>query len=848
MYLDYILLALGGVMLLAALVLAVLLFRSRKKSLEYRRVLHEETERIDVVETMRRTHGDRSSFSTGPRSRTAEATELLSDPPRAVPPDTPGAKKESNTFPIFRGMEEPSVLSGEHGGQDGGDLDLSPLEGKYELRYEIHGGGMSRIFLARHVKLGSDWIVKFVDGRHAELANEADVLKKLNHISLPQIIDIFPSEQGTFLVERYIEGCNLEQVLQEEEMMKKGIKEGLIYRWGIELAQVLNYLHSLDAAIIHCDLKPSNVMVTYDNHLALIDFGISKRQGIDAQAQGLTYRYAAPEQFQGRLSKSDMARQRFGELPEEHESWKIDARTDIYSTGVILFELAAGELPTAANQSILFEKASAGLAAVIAKCLEVDPARRYQSARELANALEALSGKQVSMARSLVMRRVASVCCGVLLAAGLGSTASGFYINQNETQAVVVMLPGEAVVTEQQGIELLLQKWTPNGKTVELQPSQVEWTYSDGSVARLEGNRLVGMNVGETTLLGRYRNKEVSLHVTVTEPPAEMTPVSLRYPEGGAPSVSVYAGSGERDFVDGALAECSFVSPERLWAEGGRLCVSDSGTVRILEDGQVSSLALEPSYLTADQVLSRDGALYVRTGPWESDEGSYYGIIRIADGGAEFLFYTDAAWSVIHDMAFSSDGTLWFLWENMGTGETGLYFLDPATQEATWVMSLPDGAGAMAFDSADNLYIAVPEAGLIVRIGRGEESWSYFAGVEGERGFIDGPAPRFYRPSALVADGDSPYSQAGGGDALYVLDFDTVRRITIDDSGTIFAETLAGIPVADTNPAVVLGTGAESVFPASELASLAVDGEGRLLLTDPKNSVIYQIDHWSISG
>ena len=66
-------------MLLAALVLAVLLFRSRKKSLEYRRVLHEETERIDVVETMRRTHGDRSSFSTGPRSRTAEATELLSD-------------------------------------------------------------------------------------------------------------------------------------------------------------------------------------------------------------------------------------------------------------------------------------------------------------------------------------------------------------------------------------------------------------------------------------------------------------------------------------------------------------------------------------------------------------------------------------------------------------------------------------------------------------------------------------------------------------------------------------------------------------------------------------------------
>lgn len=70
----------------------------------------------------------------------------------------------------------------------GDGLDLSPLDKKYEFQREIYRGGMSRIFLIRHKKLGNEWIVKFVDGQHAELANEAEVLKKLNHISLPQSI------------------------------------------------------------------------------------------------------------------------------------------------------------------------------------------------------------------------------------------------------------------------------------------------------------------------------------------------------------------------------------------------------------------------------------------------------------------------------------------------------------------------------------------------------------------------------------------------------------------------------------------------------------------------------------
>lgn len=815
MYWDHILLTVGSVLLLAVFLLSAILFRSRRRSQEYRRTLRDETEKIDMMETMRRTCGTGASQRARYPPETGRQTEEL--PSAALSDQT---EKLEDTASL---MPRQAAGYSETAGCIGQDLDLSPLNGKYELLRELSGGGMSRIFLARHMKLGSEWIVKFVDGKHAELANEADVLKKMNHINLPQIIDIFQSYQGTFLVERYIEGYTLEEVLRQN----KQIKEGLVCQWGTELSQVLNYLHNLDTAIIHCDLKPSNIMVTYDNRLVLIDFGISKRQGVDERSLGLTYRYAAPEQFQGDLSASEAAVRRFGRLPAEQRDWRIDARTDLYSVGVILFELVTGSAPVQENRREIFDCASSGLAAVISRCLEIDPADRYQSARELTLALEDLNMRRISMARSLVRRRVASVCCGLMLVAGLSATASGAYLNRVETQAVVVMEPSEAVVTQQQGVQLLIQKKMPGGKIVTLEPSQIQWTYGDSSIARLEGNRLIGLNTGETTVSGQYRNKSISLHVTVAEPVEELVDISLRYPERTA--VSLYAGNGEREFVDGPLETCSFVSPESITGSAGRLCISDSGMIRLLEDGAVTTIYWEPDYLTADKIIEWNGTLYILTGVWEDDDGSYYGFIRMADGRAEVLFYTEAEWSRIQDFSFTSDGSLWFIWENVGMGTTELHMLDPLTLEENWVMDLPAGTRALAVDARDNLYFSVPDDGVILKAGKGEDSWTYFAGVVGERNFIDGTVANFYRPTSLAVKEDS----------LYVLDFDTVRRIPI--SGVEPTETIAGIPIADTSPDVQLGAGCSSVLPASELASLAVDGEGRLLLGDPKNSVIYVI-------
>ena len=274
----------------------------------------------------------------------------------------------------------------------------------------------------------------------------------------------------------------------------------------------------------------------------------------------------------------------------------------------------------------------------------------------------------------------------------------------------------------------------------------------------------------------------------------------------------------------------SFVSPESISAGEGCVYLSDAGVIRLLQDGESGTLPLEPGYLTADIVRPWKESLYILTGPWEAEDGSWYGFLRVGGGEAEVIYYTEAAYSTITDFVFSSDGTMWFIQQNMFLRTTSLNRLDTDSGEQTWVADLPEAARCLTVDDADNLYISVPDQGVILRVGAGENTWTYFAGLEGQRNFIDGAIPNFYRPTALAA----------GKGALYVLDFDTVRKITIEGTGALFTETLAGMPTADTNPEVTLGSGGETVFPASERAALVLDGE-RLLMSDPKNSVVYEL-------
>ncbi len=241
-------------------------------------------------------------------------------------------------------------------------------------------GGMGKVYLCRNIKLGNLWAVKVLhkrDGKNKALSTaEEDILKKLNHIHLPRIVDVFEDKEGTYIVESYIEGVSLDKKLKAEE----SFEEKQVVKWSKQLADVLNYLHGMKPhPIIYGDMKPSNVMITPDDKAVLIDFGVSMefKGEVNKQASkstvAVTAKFAAPEQF----------------------NCYADVRTDIYGLGIMMFYLLSGKLPIegmSVKQQLTH--ISKGLIEILEKCLHKEMDKRYQTMEELIKVLNSLESKR----------------------------------------------------------------------------------------------------------------------------------------------------------------------------------------------------------------------------------------------------------------------------------------------------------------------------------------------------------------------------------------------------------------------------------------------------------------------
>jgi hypothetical protein len=143
-------------------------------------------------------------------------------------------------------------------------FESSNLGERYEIEKELRGGGMSRVFLAENKETENKWVVKFIPTLLGSLSGEAEILKKLNHTGLPKIIDIESISEGVFLVENFVEGVTLSEILKNGQV----IGQSLILDWAKKLAEVLIYLHGMTPnPIYHLDLKPSNIMIKHDNRI-----------------------------------------------------------------------------------------------------------------------------------------------------------------------------------------------------------------------------------------------------------------------------------------------------------------------------------------------------------------------------------------------------------------------------------------------------------------------------------------------------------------------------------------------------------------------------------------------------
>lgn len=814
MYTDTILFIVGGVCALIAISLGIYIIISTRQSRSYQAILQQETEIFDAL-TIAATFTANTRVSVPSLNATESLSNIETTP-------------EDRTSLILD--YDRTEFSSEQ--TDGGvtDFDDSALEGRYKIISEIHGGGMSRIFLAESVKLGNHWIVKFISNQTGQLANEENILKLLNHISLPKIIDIFHDDKGIYIIESYIEGISLDKVMESGQK----INQVITLDWAEQLAQVLNYLHKMEPhPIYHYDLKPSNIMVTHDNRLVLIDFGISKRFGEDnTDTVGVTYKYAAPEQLKHRIPERHMPiiESRFGELPADRLYWNSDARTDIYSLGVILFEIAVGQIPSNQTKNMLKDVVSHEMYNIINKCLALNPDERYQSASELLLDLQKNKGSKVKMARTLFMRKFAIVSSTLMIIISGGTLAGGYYVYGQENAALLGVDPEIMIVSYQQSSELKVEKEMPNGNITLLENSEIRWSFSEDNIAHIDGNRIAGMNLGKTELFGKYRNKGISLKVKVVEPMDGMVNISHRYESGHY--VELFAGTIDREHKDGTLEDAEFVSPESIAiAEDGAIYVVDSGLLRKIKDGKAESISFEPEFLTPHIVRCYKNDVYVLTNAWEEDDGAYYGIIKLTEDGAEGLYMADAKFTNVEDFTFCSDGLLYFIDRNEGVGSVSLKMINLTdVEDIITLCDLPKGTSTLTMDHKGSVYLANPETGAIQVYKDGK--LEYFAGVEKEKAFIDGTAPLFYMPQKIK------YSD----DFLYVWDFNILRRISIKEGVAVDCITIAGeaSPTFELDIVETEQSAEEIVLPNSKLMDFIMIDKS-ILLTDSKRGVIWRI-------
>lgn len=199
------------------------------------------------------------------------------------------------------------------------------LFNKYKVIKFLGSGNMGSVYLVKNLKLGNLWALKIIHSfDNAGVFREEGLLKNINHISIPKIVDVYYKRNETYIIEEYIEGKSLKKVIDDNS----NLSPKLIIKWGIELSEILEVLHKNKLGpIIYRDLKPDNIIVTHNNRLAIIDFGISKyklKDGKDYISSG-SKNYAPKEQF-------------------SNEGF-TDEKSDIYSLGMVLSQCILGYLP-----------------------------------------------------------------------------------------------------------------------------------------------------------------------------------------------------------------------------------------------------------------------------------------------------------------------------------------------------------------------------------------------------------------------------------------------------------------------------------------------------------------------
>ena len=269
--------------------------------------------------------------------------------------------------------------------------------GHYEIVSLLGSGGMGEVYRAKDEHLSRDVAIKVLpsgtladDHSRERFRKEALALSRLNHPNIATVHDFDAQEGVDFIAMELVEGVSLTERVKAGPLAEKEISD-----LGSQIADALDEAH--ERGVVHRDLKPGNIAVTPKGRVKVLDFGLAKMLrpvSDEATTEALTQEHAVA----GTLPYMS---------PEELRGEKADHRSDLFSFGVVLYEMATGRRPfehtlsTALADAIIHkppeppsthnQKVSPGLESIITKALDKEPDRRYQSAREMRVDLERLN-------------------------------------------------------------------------------------------------------------------------------------------------------------------------------------------------------------------------------------------------------------------------------------------------------------------------------------------------------------------------------------------------------------------------------------------------------------------------
>jgi len=323
----------------------------------------------------------------------------------------------------------------------------------YEITEKLGQGGMGEVYRAHDSKLGRDVAIKVLPDdaardpeRHARFIREARSVAALKHPNIVTVYSVEETDGVTFLTMELVEGRSLSEIIPID-----GLRLDKFFDNAIPLSDAVGFAH--ERGITHRDLKPGNIMVERDGRVKVLDFGLAKVLSMGSGLETAETVVRTHDTAAGKILGTPAYMS-----PEQAEGKNVDHRSDIFSLGIVLYEMATGrrpfegDTPISTISSILKDQPRPvseiknanprELSRIISHCLEKDPERRFQTAKDVRNELEGLrkevdsgevittgsisradieaseSGRGSAMRQSPRWMAIAAVVLGVVLVAG----------------------------------------------------------------------------------------------------------------------------------------------------------------------------------------------------------------------------------------------------------------------------------------------------------------------------------------------------------------------------------------------------------------------------------------------